>query len=337
MPNIRGHSFLVHPSKSEDTQPIIGGVRIPSSGKLFDMLSKLYTGAPTECDIEIQFRPMDDGRQENEARSLFLNYLINPTIEAGRAIAAQLQAVTTHRSGLGLLFVIADIERNRSRLMISRFPADEGVIAQEQARGLNLEFIERVFMKSARAYKNVLYSCASPRAGFWHGFAVDRQTGEGQELSNYWISEFLKSELRTTGAAGTKRMAVALRSAMRKADPIVREELWSAARLMRGQAGHRMSMSAIASRLRLSQDATDALRGELSRPELFTEAFQFDRDEFDKHIAYRSVELDNGALMIADNADFERVFVTEPVGDGSTVHRYSTVGSVVQQGLRKTK
>jgi hypothetical protein len=42
-------------------------------------------------------------------------------------------------------------------------------------------------------------------------------------------------------------------------------------------------------------------------------------------------------LMIADNANFERVFVAEPVGGGSATQRYSTVGNVVQQGLRKTK
>jgi hypothetical protein len=41
------------------------------------------------------------------------------------------------------------------------------------------------------------------------------------QLSNYWIAEFLNSDFRTTSAAGTRRLAVALRAAAKKSIDIV--------------------------------------------------------------------------------------------------------------------
>ena len=80
-----------------------------------------------------------------------------------------------HRSGLGLLFLIKGEMNGEQRLVISRFPADQGVIAEEQQEQLSVEFVERVFMKSAKAYKSAIYSSDAPERGFWDGRAVDLQ------------------------------------------------------------------------------------------------------------------------------------------------------------------
>src|ERR1041384_7754219 len=132
------------------------------------------------------------------------------TIPRGRLIANRLQAVSTHRSGLGLLFLMKGDVNGEHRLVISRFPADQGVIAEEHAERLSVEFVERVFMKSAKAYKSVMYSAETPEDGYWQGRAVYLQISGPRELSDYWIREFLISELRTTGPAGTKRLAIAI-------------------------------------------------------------------------------------------------------------------------------
>jgi hypothetical protein len=53
------------------------------------------------------------------------------------------------RSGLGLLFLIRGKERNKSKLVISGFPADNGILAEEQSNSLTVQFVERIFMKNA--------------------------------------------------------------------------------------------------------------------------------------------------------------------------------------------
>lgn len=332
------HSFLVHPGKRAEQQPEINGARVPLKGKLFTMLEALYGRAETDCNIDIVFRPRADGRQDNECRASLLGYLRDPSLDNGRAIAARLQAVTTNRSGLGLLFVISGRDNRTNRLVLARFPADQGIVAHERAHKLDIEFLERVFMKTAHAYKSVTYKGMSLDGGFWDGRAVDKQIDGPRELSHYWISEFLESELRSTPAAGTKRLAVALRQAIRGSEnPEVREELVSAARLMRGLDGRRVSPGTLTEAFGISPIGCQVLRAALPRQDLFTETFQFDAAEFEKHVLYRSVELDNGALLTGVNEAFDTIFHRETAGVADGRVRYSTEGRVVNQQLRQTR
>ncbi len=300
MPIERVHSYLVHPSKHDEEQPAVSGAQIPRHGSLYAMLMSVFNRAHEECDIEIVFRPRDDGVQQNDCRDLVVAYAQEPSVSNGRLLANRLQAVSTHRSGLGLLFLIKGSDEGAHQLVIARFPADQGVIAQENAQQLSVEYIERVFMKSAKAYKSALYSSDSLERGFWDGRAVDRQISGPRELSDYWIREFLASELRTTGPAGTRRFAIALRNAIRSVGDLgVRQELLSAAGLVRHQHGRRRSARQLVEQFGLSEQATVALKAAFHRPELMDEVFEFDRDEFQRNAPYRAVELDNGGLLIA--------------------------------------
>lgn len=318
-----------------------------SAAKLYDMISKLYNNALDECDIDITFRHAEDGAQVNPCRTLFMNYAAHPTIDNGRAIAERLQSVTTHRSGLGLLFVVAGDEPGK-RFMLSRFPADEGVVAERRpGRQLDVQFLEQVFMKNAHAYKSVVYAGPLNQGAFWNGKAVDKQINSSKELSNYWISEFLDSELSTTGAAGTKRLAVAFRQALRKADdPEVKSELMAAVQLARRENGRTTSVQRLAERFNLSDEAVDLLRDELPCPELFEENFRFSREEFDHHVAFRSVELNTGVILTADNSMFDELIEQREVADrrrggdaerpdSGALMRFTTEGRIVDERLRK--
>ncbi len=338
MPIERIHSFLVHPAKHAEEQPAISGTQISRRGPLYAMLTRVFNRAHDECDIEIVFRPDEEGHQQNECRDLVVAYAKEPSVPNGRLLASRLQVVSTHRSGLGLLFLMKGTVEGEHQLVISRFPADQGVIAEERAQQLSVEFIERVFMKSAKAYKSALYSSDSLQRGFWDGRAVDRQISGPRELSDYWIRDFLASELRTTGPAGTRRLAIALRDAIRSVDELgVREELISAASLLRGQHGQRRSARQMVDQLGLSQPAAVALEAAFPRPDLMDEVFQFDRDEFQRHAAYRAVELDNGGLLIAEDSRFAQVFQQEVVSIDDRRVRYTTEGHVIDERLRKTK
>ena len=52
--------------------------------------------------------------------------------------------------------------------VMSRFPADSGILAEQTAKTLNVQFLEKIFMKSATSYKSAVYTGASP-SDFWEG------------------------------------------------------------------------------------------------------------------------------------------------------------------------
>ncbi len=336
MPISSIHSFLVHPARGEIPQPETKGAAVPLSGKLYNMLRDLYEGADRYRDVGIIFRPTADGRQWNPCRELLLAYVLSPGIKTSRSIAQRLQAATTRRSGLGLLFLVSGKEGKDRKLLVARFPADEGVIAEEAQRHLTLTFIERVFMKNAHSYKSASYRTSDLATGLWDGVAVDRQIEGLRELSHYWIDAFLESELRSTPAAGTKRLANALRQATTKvASQAVRAELVAVSQLLSAANGRRLSPETVCTNMNLSEAAREALREAMPRTELFSEMFEFSSEEYSRHIQYRSVELDNGARLVADNSKFDDIFRTEQTVVAEGRVRYTTEGVVVNQKLRK--
>ena len=156
MPVEHIHTYLVHPGKGlADAQ--VGGTTVALQGKLFRLLDGIYSKSDEECDIDISFNQNADGRQQNDCRDLFLAYLQGPTLIRGRAIAERLYRTTDKRSGLGLFFLIAGREGKTHKLVISRFPTDSAILAEEDERNLTVEFLERVFMKSATSYKAAAY------------------------------------------------------------------------------------------------------------------------------------------------------------------------------------
>lgn len=298
----------------------------------------VFDRAEKECDIDIVFRPTGAGNQQNDCRDDVVAYVGRPTMPHGRRLAQRLQAVTTHRSGLGLLFLMTATTGAVSKVVISRFPADQGIVAEEERDHLSVKFLERVFMKSARAYKSVLFKSDSLERGFWQGHAVDRQISGSKETSDYWVYDFLMSELRTMGPAGTKRVAVALRSAIQQAEELeVRQELIATANLLRGQDGQTVTARRLVERLGLSEAVTATLESQLPRPDQMDESFRFDAEEFARHVLYRMVELDNGAALIADDRRFEEVFGREVLEPTDGLVRFTTQGRVVDERLRRNR
>jgi hypothetical protein len=186
------HSYLVHAGRSSRKAPQIRGAPVGLTGKLFDLLEGIYEASEDECDIDIVFNHAVSGAQQNDCRDLIISYLKNPTLPSGRSIAERLELKTDRRSGLGLLFLIAGKEGRNHKLVLSRFPTDSAILADEDQNSLTIEFLERVFMKSKTSYKAVMYSDASLVAGFWQGRAVDKQINaqarENIELLDYRFS-----------------------------------------------------------------------------------------------------------------------------------------------------
>ncbi|NLF73016.1 MAG: hypothetical protein GX575_28600, partial [Candidatus Anammoximicrobium sp.] len=206
----RIHSFLVHPEKKHlDQQTPIRGTLVEHSGRLFKMLGDVFDNADRECMHDITFDPAPDGSQQNDCRNLVVTYLRHRSLDAGRTIAERLQRVTTNKSGLGLLFLLAGRDGAEMKIVLSRFPADSAILAEESAESLSVQFLEKVFMKSATAYKAAVYRGKTLEGDFWDGKAVDKQTNsEVLSISNYWIKEFLSSDFRATSAQVSAREVI---------------------------------------------------------------------------------------------------------------------------------
>ena len=339
MPVEHIHTYLVHPGKGADEPSRIRGNSLALDGKMFSLLNGIYLNSDHECTIEISFNHRDDGAQQNPCRDLIVAYLADPTVPHGRQIAERLEKVTTHRSGLGLLFLMAGKEGREHKIVISRFPADVGILAEESERALTVEFLERVFMKRATTYKAAAYQHTSLAAGFWLGRAVDKQINSDMvQLSNYWIAEFLDSDFRTTAAAGTKRLAVALRDAARKTGDVnVKREIAAAVTLGQSLDGQRLTIKEFSNRFGLSPGAQDAVAGEIKNRTVLDERFQFDAKEFAKQVPYRSIELNTGVILTADAAQFDNVIHQEVIDPREGKVRLSTEGKVTNDKLTKAK
>lgn len=117
----------------------------------------------------------------------------------------------------------------------------------------------------------------------------------------------------------------------------VKEELIAASRLARGLGGQSISIIGFAERFNLSKEARGALISELKNPEIANEVFQLDVAEFGNFVAYRSVELDNGALMTAKASEFEKIF-DKKYEDGSKKNVvYTTKGKVIDDKLKSQR
>jgi hypothetical protein len=328
------HSFLVYPDKGAEEQTPIKGTEVTDDEDLLRMLRGIFDAAPRECKFEISFSPNAEGKQQNDCRDLIVDYIDGHSKVKARKIAERLQAVTTHRSGLGLLFFILGQDGKTKRLVISRFPAEQGVAAREEGNTLTVEFIKQIFMKSATAYKSVMYE-GKAASDFWIGRAIDKQIGADAALSSYWIRDFLASDFAVAGARGTRRLALAIRNAAASAaEPSTKEELASAAKLAVNLEGKIMSGALFVEKYDLSDHAREQLQAVLHPQRLYEEQFRFSREEFEQHIKYRSVELSNGATLTAEFTKFDQVFAREHVGKTDKV-RFTTEGEVVDDKLRK--
>ncbi|WP_065752990.1 hypothetical protein [Bradyrhizobium paxllaeri] len=333
------HTFLVHPGKGENSPAPIGGTTITPKGKLSDLLNDIYANSDVECDIEISFDHAPDGSQQNDCRDLLIAYLQNPTLARARHIAERLQSSSDRRPGLGLLFVLSGREGRDHKAVISRFPTDSAILAEEQAKSLTIEFLERVFMKSATAYKAAAYQHSSFQTGFWTGRTIDRQSNTRfAPASDYWIFDFLASNFLLTPAAGTRRLGKALRDAAKyAADVNTKSEIAAAVTLAKSLRGRQTSINDFMNQFGLSPEAQNVVMGVLPDPAIAEERFRFDPEEFRNQVAFRSVQLDNGGLLTAESAEFDEVFTREVINARTNEVRYSTSGHIVSERLRKSQ
>lgn len=334
----RVFSFLTQPAKNRNDIPDVTGTEITvEDNKLCRMLDTIFRQADNDCNIPIMFRA-ENGDQTNDVRTELLQVRNTRRLAHAAMLGNRLQRATGGQSGLALFFVCLGTT-DSDRILMARFPADEGIVAEQAEGGLTVEFVEQVFLKSAHAYKAVLYR-GTDGNDFWGGHAVDRQINHGaKSVADYWIVDFLKSDLQSTSAQGTKRLAVALRAALANtSSTVVRQEVSMAAQLARNLSPRRvLSIPDWCDALNLSEASKTAVVSEVKPPRLIESRFRFDLGEFTRHIAYKSVELDNGAQLSAQVSKFDECFEAQASDADPDVLTFSTSGKVIEERLRRTR
>lgn len=329
-------TFLVYPNKNALDPRAISGANVPLEGEVFDLLQDIYSSTDNECKIDISFDRADNGDAVNECRSLLLAYASAPSVETGLPLAVRLGAHTTKRSALGLLFLATGQFEERTKVLIARFAANSGILADENPEQLTVSFIQRVFMRNAGAYKAVVYEGALTPQAFWSGRAVDRQINSREvEVSRYWITDFLLSDFRTTSAQGTRVLAVAMRNAAKGSTNLkVKNEIAASATLAPNLNGQVLTGAQFLDQLALSAEAKEAITAEFRHGGLANEQFRFSAEEFQRQLPYKTVELDSGAMLTAPAAEFDAVFERSDENDAGRV-TYSATGTEV--GVKLTK
>lgn len=329
-------TYLVYPNRGASEPKRISGTNVPLEGEVFKLLQDVYLKSERECSIDIAFNPPPENGEGNPCRMILLNYARAPAVTTGLPLAIRLAAHSTRRSALGLLFLATGMVGSQRKIVIARFAANSGILADENRQALSVEFVERVFLRSVGSYKAVLYQDNVTEHGFWTGKAVDRQINSSEtEVSRYWITDFLDSDFKTTSATGMRVLAVAMRKAAQLSSSLdIKKEITAAATLGAGLDDQVMTANDFISRLGLSQSAREAITGQMRHQGLLTEQFRFSAEEFNRQLPYKTIELHSGAILSAAATDFNEVFShSEPDTEGNIT--FTATGKVISEKLEK--
>lgn len=314
-------SYLIFPRKGKALTKKVTGVTVELVGKLFDKLKKIYDKSEFDCDLDIVFRAGSDGSQNNETRELIVRFYNAPTLENGKHIAEQLAKATNSSSGVGLLFVILGAINGKTKILLSRFKAEEGVLVEENKDSLKVDFVEKVFMKDIRYYKSALFQHGTFGADFWEGKAIDKQSGDDREISNYWISDFLISDFALTSERGSKKLAECMRTVLQKSsDQLAKSEISALITLSKNRDAEQGSMEDFLKNGTCSESTIKEIKKQVSNV-LFKHAFKFSHNEFSKHLSIRVIELDNGARISAPADIFDEIVEKEYLDGNNTLYK----------------
>lgn len=313
--------------------PFVGS-EIKLEGPLFGMIKEVFDSSSIECNIDVRFESSD---QNHDVRELILDVISKRDQASAGNIAQRLASVTTRRSKLGLFFVVLCKEQSKDIVLLSRFPTEQAILADEKDGGLNIEYIEKVFVKKWSSYKGAIFSDSVSRSGFWSGKVVDRQINATDgDASKYWVEKFLGASFVATSLLGTTRFARALSSASRSGTFGIQDEINSSITYMRQFDGKLSSIDEISGRLGFSTETTEAIKSQMpSGTE--SQHFTLDFSALRNSVSFRTIKLENGVSITADSTEFRDLvsMETQTTENGQYVN-ISTSGKLLADRLTKT-
>jgi hypothetical protein len=306
----------------------IHGSEIAASNKLFKTLTELFNNSKNDCDIQIRF-VAQKGKQDNEVRDCIMKLCNNFTMESCKPLVKSLIYLTDKKIKEGLLFFIYAEDKSDKKLLIARFPSEEGITVQISDGKYVFEVIDDVFLKNSRKYKAVYYQ--SILDDYWSGYAVDKQINDNtlKEISDYWVKDFLQSELKLNSKRGSQMLAKAVRKTITETtDNNVKEELIGVTPLLKNINARVVSFKSFFDKMNLSEKSKKEVLSKIDTPNLYGVTFKFDSDIFAENCNYLINILDTGAVIMAPAVDYSTLWQEEVADSGN--YKYSTEGKKVK-------
>jgi hypothetical protein len=313
---------------------VIQGSEIQPSHKLFTKLEALFNSASKECDILIKFIAKT-GQQDNVVRDHIIKICNDFSLENCKPLVKSLTSLTDNKIKEGLLFFIYAKDQNETELLIARYPSEEGITAKYDKGKYVFEVIDDVFLKNSRKYKAVYYR--SKQDNFWTGYAVDKQINDSstKEISDYWVKDFLQSELKLNSNRGSQLLAKAVRrTIIETTDEEIKGELIAVTPLVKNINTQTLTLKSFFDKMHLSPKTKTEVLGKIDNPDLCKISFQFNSDRFAENCNYLINILDTGAVVMAPAADFPTVWNEVITTNGKV--RYSTEGMKVKTKIRNS-
>jgi len=317
-------------TESIDDSKLQGSEILPSN-KLFSKLTELFNYSEKDCDINIRFITKN-GEQKNEVRNLIVNLCNNFILENCKPFVKTLIQLTDRTIKEGLLFFIYAYDKTDKKILIARFPSEEAIRVKQEKGKYVFEIIEDVFLKNSRKYKAVYYQ--KTMDDFWSGYAVDKQINDNnyKELSNYWIKDFLQSELKWNTLRGSEILAKVVKQTIDETkNENVKDELISATSLVKNVNTKVLTIKSFFDKMNLSNQTKNEVLSKIKPHELCELSFKFNSEIFSKNCSYLFKILDNGAIAVAHAVDFQKVWKEDVAENGKV--RYSTIGKKIKSKL----
>jgi len=321
-----GFMAPVGKDKDDIDDMTIRGSEILQNNRLFEILEDLFNKSDKECDIQIRFIAQNldqDNDIRNKIKAISENFKIENCID----LVKSLSKLTDKKIKDGLIFFIKGCNGGIAKTLIARFPSEIGITIKTDESTFAFEVIEDVFLKNSRKYKAVYYLSSDD---YWIGYAVDKQINEGagkiKEISDYWIKEFLKSELKLNSKRGSSLLAKAIRKTITETKKEnVKYELVAITPTIKNINTRALTMNSFFDQLNLSEETKKEVLSKIENSNLFNVAFQFDSKEFEDNCNYLVTILDSGAVVMAPAADFDDIWQREFVAESGKT-KYSTEG-----------
>jgi len=308
----------VPPYRDEEQPKTLQTEIIKAPNKTTEYLFKIFDSAIAEAKIEIIFE--SDGKQNNDIRSHILSIAQKPNSNQKNThaskLAQSLYEITDERNGTGLFSIIEGQKAQTTRIVLSRFKGDEGLV--NQSKKLIVDYIPEVFTKKSNHYKLAVYEDIVSAKSFWKGFSIDKQISGNsyKPISYFWIESFLKSKTALTPAQGTLQFSKVIKSILSKTSDITeQEEIISGVVNLRSKSNVQISISDFCHNY-LSEALTQKIQQE-TNDDFFNSIFAVDSSVYTKEFGKTVLSLKDGIMAYVPTFSYDK-HVTETVNnDGS--------------------
>ncbi len=331
--------FIVEPSKGveqEEVKGLLKGSPINVNTIPRDFFLPLFSKSADDYPIEVAF--VSEGEvQQNEVRGLIRSVTFGGTHQkedAVKQLAVRLALVTDQRSHAGLFIVLAGKKDDIHRVLLWKFPADETLQAAMVEGGITIKLIEDAFSRRSTYFKAAMFEGPVAVRSFWKGKVEDNQAKHGvKEAAEFWIVDFLATRPSFTDAHGTRVVSKAIRKVInRTKDVETKENLIAAARVIKTQSDHNVSVNDLATRY-LPPETRDDFVEAAGGADIAEEIFRLDPETMEKELKFKSITVDGKFLVRGPLDEFDEV-VRVGQADEQGIVQVSLRGRITSESIK---